>query len=265
MTLDPFWFKLLITFFVGGLWVTLTTFATELLGPKLGGWIGGLPSTVVVTLFFAGWTGTAQVASNVTTTIPFVIGINSLFLLAYAILSSRGFGIGLAGSLLVWFSLSSLPVLLNLNDLALSLAVSLLASSVAYFGLVKLVRLPPQPRLTIHYGRSELAGRAAFSGLVTLTAVALTRFSGPTLGGMFAAFPAVFISTLIITFHAHGIDFSRAITKTLILSGAFTVVVYAITARYLFLAWGIVFGTLGSYAVSILSAYVSYRLIEKRI
>jgi hypothetical protein len=52
--LDPYWFKLLIRFCVGGLWVTLTTIVADRFGSKLGGWIGGLPSTIVVTLFFAG-------------------------------------------------------------------------------------------------------------------------------------------------------------------------------------------------------------------
>jgi hypothetical protein len=44
-----------------------------------------------------------------------------------------------------------------------------------------------------------------------------------------------------------------------------TVLIYAIAARYLFLSVGIVLGTLGAYAVSIVSAYLLFRLTEKRI
>jgi anaerobic C4-dicarboxylate transporter len=125
--LDPFWLKLFITFCVGGLWVTLTTTAAELLGPKLGGWIGGLPSTIVVTLFFTGLIVSAQAASDITTTIPLAIGINSLFLLIYSVLATRGFAVGMGGSLLVWLLLSGLVVVFGLSDFAFSLVASLLS------------------------------------------------------------------------------------------------------------------------------------------
>jgi len=50
--------------------VTLSTIAAERFGSKIGGLIGGLPSTVIVTLFFIGLTQTPQVAASATTIIP---------------------------------------------------------------------------------------------------------------------------------------------------------------------------------------------------
>jgi hypothetical protein len=147
------------------------------LGPKSGGWIGGLPSTIVVTLFFTGLVESAQVASDLTTTIPLVLGINSLFLLVYAVLAPRGFAIGLGGSLLVWFLLSGVPVVFGLDNLAFSLVALLLVSSFSYYVLENKVHLPPQPKLSIHLEPPQLAGRAVFSGLVTALAVALTNLS----------------------------------------------------------------------------------------
>jgi hypothetical protein len=153
----------------------------------------------------------------------------------------------------------------RLDNLAFSLAALLLVSSFSNYVLENKVHLPPQPRLSIHLEPPQLAGRAIFSGLVTALAVALTRLGGPILGGIFAVFPAVYVSTLVITYQSHGINFSRAITKTLLPSGVLTVLIYALATRYLFLIWGIALGTLGAYSVSILSAYLLYRLTEKRI
>ena len=45
-----FWLKLILGFIVGSLWVTLTTVSAERFGSKVGGLIGGLPSTVVIAL-----------------------------------------------------------------------------------------------------------------------------------------------------------------------------------------------------------------------
>jgi hypothetical protein len=51
-----FWIKLFLGFIVGSIWVTLTTVSAERFGSKVGGLIGGLPSTVVIALLFIGLT-----------------------------------------------------------------------------------------------------------------------------------------------------------------------------------------------------------------
>jgi hypothetical protein len=51
-----FWLKLILSFIVGSLWVTLTTLSAERFGSKVGGLIGVLPSTVVIALLFIGFT-----------------------------------------------------------------------------------------------------------------------------------------------------------------------------------------------------------------
>ena len=45
--------------------------------------------------------------------------------------------------------------------------------------------------------------------------VLIAKTGGPEFGGIFAAFPAMFISTLTISYKAHGIEFSRAMVKSL--------------------------------------------------
>ena len=49
-----FWLKFGLSFLVGGISVTLSRVAAERFAGKVGGLIGGLPSTTVVTLLLFG-------------------------------------------------------------------------------------------------------------------------------------------------------------------------------------------------------------------
>ncbi|MBN1224817.1 MAG: DUF3147 family protein, partial [Candidatus Aminicenantes bacterium] len=50
-----FLIKLVLSFFVGGAWVAAATLIADKYGTKIGGIIIGLPSTLLVSLFFIGW------------------------------------------------------------------------------------------------------------------------------------------------------------------------------------------------------------------
>src|SRR3990167_2894579 len=89
--MDIFALKLILTFIVGGLWITLGTIIAEKYGTKIGGVIAGLPSTVAVTLFFIGWTQSAQFASQSTAIVPIVTGISGFFVAVYFLLTKKFF------------------------------------------------------------------------------------------------------------------------------------------------------------------------------
>ena len=84
--IDIFILKLILSFIVGSIWITLATIIAEKFGTKLGGVIAGLPSTVVIALFFIGWTQTPLIASQSTSMVPIVMGIGALFVMIYMIL-----------------------------------------------------------------------------------------------------------------------------------------------------------------------------------
>lgn len=84
-------------------------------------------------------------------------------------------------------------------------------------------------------------------------------------GGIFATFPGMFISTLIITYLSGGSDFSRAIAKSMMVSGTVNVGFYAIAIRYTYPIMGLLFGTIVALLFSCLTGYATYLFISKKV
>jgi hypothetical protein len=84
-----FWIKFGLSFLVGGIWVTLSSVAAERFGSKVGGLIGGLPSTIVVTLLFIGLTQTPERAAESAIIVPLVMGVNGIFVTVFIFLSRQ--------------------------------------------------------------------------------------------------------------------------------------------------------------------------------
>ncbi len=255
--------KLALTFAVGGLWVTLSTAVADKAGPKIGGWLSGLPSTVAVALFFIGLAQGPEAAAEATTVIPLVAGANGLFLVTYVRFSRRNFSLGFGLAFLVWAILAT--------GLAFLKGISL-PLSIAGFGAIfsaSLLSLPGDRSPSRRAGRkvrltsSALAGRALLSGFIVAAAVALAKAAGPFVGGIFAAFPGVFSSTILISYRSRGLDFSRAIAGPMMTSGLANVVVYAISVRLAYPSAGLAAGTAIAYGVTLVGAYPVYLLISR--
>ncbi|NQT97128.1 MAG: DUF3147 family protein, partial [Candidatus Marinimicrobia bacterium] len=97
-----FWYKLLQSFLAGSIWVTATTLIAEKFGSKIGGFVGGLPSTIIIALLFIGLTQSPQDAIRATTVVPLMMGFNGIFMVLYLLNVKRGFALGLTSALVVW-------------------------------------------------------------------------------------------------------------------------------------------------------------------
>jgi len=260
---ESFYLLLMLSFLIGGIWVTLTSIMAEQFGSRIGGLIGGLPSTAIVAFFFIGLTQSPQTASQATTVFPLAYSVTGLFLVCYALLSKKGFITSLIGSLFLWFLLSALIILLDIDNFFISLFAYALVFLISYYILEKKLMIPPTSRVKINYSSLQILGRAFFSGTIIAFAVLLSKAGGPIFGGVLSAFPAVFISILIISYKSRGMNFSRAMTKPLMTTGMLTVVVYGTSVRYLYPSLGLISGTVGAYIISLLSAYISYAVFQK--
>ncbi len=262
--MDPFVLKLLASFLVGGAWISLTTVAAERLGPRLGGWLGGLPSTVVVAMLFIGWTQGDQAVFDATTAFPLTMAVNAFYLIAYAILSGRGLAAALAGALLVWGALQAVLIVLEPHSFAWALAGW---AAVLIGGYRILRRLAPPSGLNavrIDYTPLQIVGRASFGGAVIALAVLLSKVGGPLFGSVFASFPAVFSSTLLIAARSGGMGFSRSLLTPLMVSAVFSVVVYAVALRFALGPFGLIGATGAAYLTSWASAGLTYLFLHTR-
>jgi len=260
-----FLLQLLLTFLIGSCWIYFTVLAGLRFGSKTGGFIGGLPSTALLSFFFIGFTQSPEIASSVTTVFPIAIAISGLFLVVYASIARRGFMLALLSSLCFWFLLSTIIVFFRWEKFIINLVIYAAAMLFAYLMLEKYLLIKSVSSDKTGHPEKHLAIRSVFGGLVVMLTVLIAKTGGPVLGGIITAFPAMFISTLTISYKAHGIEFSRAMTKPLLVTGVITVAVYAIALRYLYLYTGLYIGTFLSICISGISAYLTYRFILPRL
>jgi uncharacterized membrane protein (GlpM family) len=260
-----FWYKLGLSFIVGGAWVTLSTLAAERFGSKIGGLIGGLPSTVLVGLLFIGLTQSPSAAIQATTIIPLSQGLNGIFILVYMLAVQLSLAAGLVMALSVWVLMASLLIIAGIDSFALSVAAWVLLVLGCYLAVEYGLRIPSKGNLEVNYSHRQISLRALFGGAVIALAVLISKIGGPLHGGIFTTFPAMFISTLAITYRSGGADFSRAVAKSIMISGLINVVLYAIAVRYLYPWLGLAAGTLLAIAFSLLTGYLTYLFLKELV
>jgi uncharacterized membrane protein (GlpM family) len=257
-----FFLHLILAFVVGSIWVTIITIIAEKKGSTLGGILGGLPSTSAFSFFFIGINQSSAAAVQATTVFPLAFGITSTFLFFYAFFAKKSFRRGIIISIIIWFALSGLVVASGLNDFALSLAGGIVVSALTYYCFTKKIKLQNLKGEKRDYKISEVVLRGVGAGSLVLLSVFLSQIGGPVLGGIATAFPAFFTSTLIIVNKTMGTEFSRSLTKPLVLSGILTIIPFSTAVRFLYPSFGIWFGTIVSYALVTPLAVLSYYVVK---
>ncbi|MGH1485583.1 MAG: DUF3147 family protein [Cellvibrionaceae bacterium] len=258
-----FLFKLSLSFIVGGSFIVACSMASERLGSTLGGIIGGLPSSIVIVLFFIAWTGTPLDAVQATNIFPFALGLTGPFLTVYAFLCHRGLWIALGSAIVTWFAFSFIIWQLQIDSFFISSCCLLVLATLSY-GLQKQMDLPVdqtviRPKLT----KRQIIYRGLFAGSIISLSVLLSKISGPLLGGIMAGFPATFIATLVVIHLSLGHRFARSLIRPLLLSATITIMVYIIAVRYTYPLLGLIEGTLISFCISSITAYILYRILKR--
>ena len=249
---------LILAFAVGSLWVTVITVIAEKKGSVLGGILGGLPSTSAFSFFFIAVNQSTAAAVQATAVFPLAFSVTSAYLFFYAFFAAKGFSRGIGYSLLIWFAASGLIVASGLKDFLVCLTAGAAVSVLTYYGFAKKLKMQNLEGQEKRYRLWEITFRGVGAGALVMVAVLLSQISGPVLGGIAAAFPAVFTSTLIILNRSRGTEFSRAVTKPLVLSGILTIIPFCVAVRYLYPAVGVLLGTLASYVLVVPLAVLSY-------
>jgi hypothetical protein len=259
-----FLLKLFLSFTLGGFWVVLATVLADKLGPKVGGLVSGLPSTVALGLFFLAWTQSTGAAVQAAAVVPLVAGINSLFLANYVYWVRQNVRLAVLSSLALWFVLAAALVSARFDDFAVSLIGFGFLFLLSFYLMERVFKIVSVRGKVLRHAPRLILARALGGGLAVSLAVYLGKVGGPLWGGVFSTFPAMFISTMLVTYFAHGPAFSAGVMKNAMLSGT-SVVVYAVAVRTAYPLIGLGAGTLVSLLVSLGSGWAIYRGVIRRV
>jgi uncharacterized membrane protein (GlpM family) len=261
--MDIFWLRVLLSFVVGGIWLTLISVVAEKVSHKLAALLGGLPSTLLIALFFIGLNEGTRYAAKATIITPIIFIIDAYFVLLLAFYSKKGYVKALIFSGACWAIIVGLVVESKLKSYPVSLAIWAIGLLILVSVINKVLPTQPVKLLNIKFSNQQLLVRSLFSGGVIAAAVLISHYSGPLIGGIFTAFPALYISTFTILYLARGLNFSQAFAKPLVISGTINTVVYSVAVYFIYPRYGIYTGTIMAFLISILSSFylVRYLLI----
>lgn len=259
---DPFYIRLLLSFLVGGVWILLATVIAERHGSQIGGVIGGMPSTMVVSYFFIGLTQSMDFASAATTTFPIMICFTAFFLMIASLVLSRGYWVAVLSGITVWAAAALMVIIFRINNFLLSLSLWTVTFIFFNFFFKKYLNDTHQ-KIEMVYTPLQVVGRAIFAGSMVAFVLIISRIAGPLAGGVFATFPVLYLSTFTIAYHTHGVKFTQALARPLILSALPNCLLYALSVRYLYPAFGLYLGTVGALLISLIAGYATYLILGR--
>ncbi len=243
--------RIALSFCIAGLWIALSTFASERLGSRIGGLVANLPSNILVSLLFMAVTRGTEYAVAAAASVPVGMAVDTVFLLVLIAVLPRGLGIALPAALAAWAISAAAAIGLPftarlstapLTSIALYLAVTAACFAVAEFGM----NIRAVPRRPAGPGPLTLVVRALFAGTVVACAVTIAQLAPARVAGILATFPAVLTSTMVILTRSQGTAFARATGKVLIVSSP-NIVVYSTAVGLLFPLLGPWWGTAASF------------------
>ena len=244
---------------IGGGVVTLATYLAERLGSKVGGVIGGFPSTLLVTALFLIYGRDAEFAVSALGYIPASLAVYGITILSYYFLSKDSFLKGVIGSFSLWLLgvlilRSLIPFSISSSIISFILCFLIARCGIGYFGDSDFFKGEK-----VRYTFKQLFIRGLFSGLVVGLCVFLSKIAGPEMSGIFAAFPVATYSTFTIANYARGLSFARALALPFIVAGMWNSSVFAIVVHFTLIPLGVTLSVLLGLGASLLTAYLCLR------
>ncbi len=238
--------RLIVSFLVGGLAVSLQTLIGERVPLRWRGPVLTIPSSLGLALFFVGLTKGSAAGTEAALIVPAALGAEFLFVMAFAFFIRFGLTISLFLSFLVIIAGGSFILLFPPHSLSSSVFVYGLPPIILAYLIVNLLpqvtTIKPVP-ITVRY----IAMRSLLGGSIIVTVILLSKFLGNTWGGLFSAFPAVFLSTFLIYYFAHGPALIPSVARSMFFPGSLGLILYAVVTIWSFPILGVWIGTALSY------------------
>ena len=239
----------------------LVSVVAEKSSAKLAALLGGLPSTILIALFFIGLNEGPHFAAKAVTVTPITLIIDAFYMLFMAAYASKGYFKSLIIFSACWSIIMWLVVVFKFNAYLISLSIWALGLIILVNVADKILPAKATKLSNVTFTRRQLLARSLFSGTVIAFTVLISKYSGPIVSGIFTAFPAVYLSTYTILYFARGLTFSQTVIKPLTISGTINVIVYGLAVYIFYPRFGIYTGTVMAFIISLLSSFYGVRYV----
>ncbi|MBL9174549.1 MAG: hypothetical protein JNL10_13515 [Verrucomicrobiales bacterium] len=255
-------FHLVLGFGAGGMFIAACSRVAERLGPRLGGLLTGMPSTVVVTFLFIGYTDSRQRVVEECTFVPVALALNCVLLATFGWLASRRVVLALPAAVGVWVLLAAAAVRWIPRRMDAGLLLLAVTYVVAWSSLPRGAGAGCHPSTLSSPARMTL--RALVGGAMVALGIWLGSSSGPFLAGISSSFPVAGVSTLGLVSWYRGTPFAAEMVRPMMTSGSVTILVYALAVRITYPGAGVALGTLLALLASTAAAGLLYLLQNAR-
>jgi len=251
----------ILPFFLSAAVVIIIMIIAEKYGTKTGGILGTLPSTIIVAYIFITLNKGVNFASNSVAVVPAEMGINLIFLFIFAILIKKSIYVAFLSSFVVWTSLSFILWIIDLKNIYISIAIFFLSLIFSAFTLENIIKIKSMGQKIVHYTFTKIALRGLLAGAIITITVLLSNV-GEVISGIISVFPAIISSTMIISYYDHGADFASGLAKSMII-GSCSVMSYAVSIHFLYPPYGITWGSIIGFFISIIVTLIILKSRKK--
>lgn len=254
--------RVILSFFIAGIWIALATFLAERLGSKIGGLITNLPSNILVSMIFLAIIHDTSFVVATIPAIPVGMAIDTLFLFVFIVFLRFGLLIASGSALFLWFILAVFATSYSFNNLLLNLIFYISVTLICFIVLECFFTIPSVKKSKKKYSSIQIIIRAAFAGGIVASVVVISKYFNPYIVGIFSTFPAVLLSTMIILTLNQNKKFARATGKILILSSS-NIVVYSMAIYFTYPFYGIIYGTIISFIIAFIWIWLFLPIVKK--
>lgn len=255
--------KVILSFFIGGLFVAGVVWLTEKLGARVGAAIAGLPLVTLLGLVFICITSGPTITKEACLAMPIFV-VSALFYglvyeksISILKIKSRDFVASLI-ALFAWVVTNLIiisRVVPNIN-FVIAIVISLIGIIIFYL----LFYSYPSVGLHRHIITQKVnITRFFIAGSVVATSVIFARLLGPTWGGLAASFPVTIATSLYFLDKSQSDDFTKSFVKELPLALVslliFIIVLYATLLNM---------NAIGSFLIAIITAFI-YAFIHTKL
>jgi len=252
---EIFLLRLIVSFFAGGGIVLLAIFLAQKLGSRLGGLLSGFPTIIFVSLLLIGVFVSAEAAQTASISALVALSFFGIFACIYVRFHKQSIWVSLPLAILGWLIAASIFNAFKIDTYWMALAI-FLCVVIGSLGFLRFQDTPASFSSDVAKPKWSYVLRFMLGGLTVSGAYLLSVVAGERVGGIWASFPALAISSVIILNHLEGKAFTASFIKNVFSSAAVNCGIYISGVYFTYVAFGVLWGTIMTAAITICSTAV---------